>query len=403
MTLAEMRAQTTVGRLAPLAAGALVMGSGSLVIAGIVDLIATDLGQPVAVVGQLTPAFAIAFAAAAPVLSVVVGRFDRRTVLVWSLAGFAAANALGAVASTFTVLLTSRVLAGFAGAAFTPNAVAVAGLLVPPAARGRAIALVFGGFTLAAVVGVPIGIAIGLSTGWRATLTAVSLLAVMTALLVRIGLPRDIRIPPGDVRGWLAIGRDPRAVVLLATTTVSIAGTYTVFSFIGPVLRPAAGADAGLLVWLLMAFGAAGFVGNLASGRLIDRSGAGRTVALNQAGVVVGLGTLVMARGDLALTLLALVIWGGTVFSINTAQQARLIEHAPDLQAVLLSANSSFLYVGQFLGGTIGGVAVGHSDSLVWLPVIGMIMVVAGLALSCLADRVGPFGRPNGARPSRAT
>jgi predicted MFS family arabinose efflux permease len=374
--------------LAPLTAGALVMGSGSLVIAGILDPIAADLSVPVSLVGQLTPAYAIAFAIAAPILSVLAGRFDRRTVLIASLLGFALASFLGAVAPSFELLLLSRVLAGIAGAAFTPNAVAIGGSLVAPEQRGQAISLVFGGFTLAAVIGVPIGIWLGLHIGWRETLIAVSFLALVAAACIRFGVTSGVTLPAADLRKWNIVLHDRSALLIVATTMFSIAGTYAVFSYIGPFLTPTVGGNPDRLALLLAIFGASGFVGNLISGRLVDGIGASMTVKLNQVGVILGLGVLFLGQGALMPSIVGLIIWGGTVFSINTAQQSRLIAHAPELQGVLLSANASLLYVGQFLGGALGGLAIALLGSgLSDLPVIGITLVILGLLTSVLAEQ----------------
>jgi predicted MFS family arabinose efflux permease len=377
-------------KLAPLTAGALVMGSGSLVIAGILQPIAHDFGVPVSLVGQLTPAYAIAFAIAAPLLSVIVGRFDRRDVLVVSLVAFALASLLGAFSPSFEWLLVSRVFAGVAGAAFTPNAVAIGGSLVSPDKRGQAISLVFGGFTLAAVIGVPLGIWLGLHIGWREMLIAVAIIAALAAALIRFGVPAGITLPPADLRKWQAVLHDKKALLMVATTMFSIAGTYTVFSYIGPFLSPAVNGDADKLAMLLAVFGAAGFVGNLFSGWLVDRIGAPLTVKLNQIGVILGLDVMLAAKGALLPSIIGLIIWGGTVFSINTAQQARLIAHAPTLQGVLLPANASLLYVGQFLGGATGGAAIAFlGNGLADLPLIGAGFVFFGLVASLLAERSG--------------
>ena len=377
-----------IRKLAPLTAGALVMGSGSLVIAGILQPIATDLQVDVPLVGQLTPAYAIAFAVAAPIISVLAGRFDRRSVLITSLLVFALASLLGAVAPTFELLLLSRILAGVAGAAFTPNAVAVGGTLVAPERRGQAISLVFGGFTVAAVIGVPLGIWLGLHIGWRETLMVVAGIAVIAAGLIRYGVPSGVKLPAADLNKWRSLLHDRAAVLMIATTMASIAGTYAVFSYIGPFLSPTVSGNPDQLALLLAAFGGAGFVGNLISGRLVDRIGAPLTVKLNQIGVIIGLAVLVLAHGALLPSLIGLIIWGGTVFSINTAQQSRLIAHAPALQGVLLPANASMLYVGQFLGGAIGGGAIAtHAIDLAGLPVIGIIFLIVGFTLSSLAER----------------
>ena len=373
-------------QLIPLTSGALVVGCGSMIVAGILGPIAADLAVPVSLAGQLTPVYAIAFATTAPLISVAAARFCPRTVLVAGLLGVALANALGAIAPTFEVLMLARVIGGAGAAAFTPNAVAVAATLSAPERRGAAIALVFGGFSLAAVFGVPVGIWVGLHVGWRETLALISVLALLAALYVGIAVPVAIKLPAADVTKWTGIVRDRRAMLLLAATMFSVAGAYAVFSFVGPVLASAAGDSPDRLALLLMLFGGAGFLGTFAAGRLIDRIGPVTTVTVNQFAAVAGLALLFAAQGTLMLTVAALIVWGGALNSITTAQQARLIAHAPALQGVLLPANASLVCAGQFLGGSIGG-AVVAVRGLTLLPLIGIALVAIGLAVSLYAER----------------
>jgi predicted MFS family arabinose efflux permease len=119
-------------------------------------------------------------------------------------------------------------------------------------------------------------------------------------------------------------------------------------------------------------------------------------VKLNQLGVVLGLAILFSANGNLVMTIAGLLFWGVTVFSINTAQQAQLISHAPALQAVLLPLKGSLLYIGQFLGGVLGSLAlVLSSNGLASLPIVGatLLAIGIGIGLSILAEpraKVGP-------------
>ena len=318
----------------------------------------------------------------------LAGRFDRRSVQIASLLVFAVASLLGALAPNFELLLLSRVLGSIAGAAFTPNAVAIGGILVPPEKRGPAIYLVFGGFTRAAVIGVPPGIWQGLHIGWRETLMMVAGAAVVAAALIRFGVPSGVKLPSADIKKWAMILHDDQTVVMMVTTMFSIAGTYAVFSYIGPFLSPTVAENPDHLALLLAVFGAAGFVGNLVSGRLVDRFGAALMVKLNQIGVIIGLASLVLAHGALVPTMLGLIIWGGTVFSINSAQQARLIGHALALQSVLLPVNASLLYIGQFIGGAVGGAMISTLDAgLGELPIVGIALVVMGLIASIILNR----------------
>jgi predicted MFS family arabinose efflux permease len=370
-------------KLWSLTSGALAMGTGSLVIAGVLGPVAEEMHVSTALAGQLVSIFAIAFAVGAPLASLLLARWCRRHVLLLGLGLFGVAALMGALAPSFGWLLASRLLAGLGAAIFTPNATAVAARLVPPEQRGRAIATVFGGFTLASVFGVPLGTWLGLHVGWRETLGLVVALSAVATTWVAISIRGRIELPPADLRSWLTIGRDRQALTMLATTGVAIAGTYTVFSYIGPFLAQHAHVGGDGVAALLMLFGAAGVVGNAVSGRLVDRLGAQRVVLANLTLVVSGLVLLALPYGGMAVTALGLALWGGGVFAVNASQQARLLAHAPALSGAMLPANASVLYIGQALGGATGAIALGSNaaSGIAWLPAIGVGFVLAAAAL----------------------
>ena len=132
-----------------LAAGAFAVGTDAFVIAGILPAVAHGTGVSVRWAGALMTGFALTYAVAAPVLSVTFSRLPRRGLLVAALTGFAVTNALAAAAPSFALLMAARVLAAVAAALFTPTASALAAELAPPGRRGRALAAVAIGLTLA--------------------------------------------------------------------------------------------------------------------------------------------------------------------------------------------------------------------------------------------------------------
>jgi predicted MFS family arabinose efflux permease len=365
--------------------GNLVIGSGSLVIAGILSPVSQELGVSVATAGQLTTAYALAFAIGAPLASFVFGAWCRKRVLMLGLALFALASLMGALAPSYGVLLASRLLAGVAAAMVSPTAAAVAAMLSAPEQRGRAIATVFGGFTLATVFGVPLGSYLGLHLGWRETLAGMAAASALMTLVIAYVLPNHLQLPRVDLRGWLALGRDSRVLTMLAVSLTQIAGTYAVFSFIGPFLAAQMNASADQIALVLMLFGAAGFIGNWFSGRWIDKLGAAFIANINIAGVMAGLLLIALSNGAVLWMLVGVAIWGGSVFSINTAQQARLVEHAPQSIGALLPANSSVLFAGQAMGGVAGGIALSWGEQTALfasLPWLGLVFAAVALLLS---------------------
>jgi predicted MFS family arabinose efflux permease len=155
-----------------LAVAAFAIGTEAFVIAGLLPVIASDLQISMAATGQLVTAYALTYAVGSPILAVTFNNLDRRTVMTLALCCFIAGNLLAVVAASFAMLLMSRMLMALGAGLCMPTALAVAVAIASPERRGRAIALVISGLTVATVLGVPLGTWIGNHYGWRATFVA---------------------------------------------------------------------------------------------------------------------------------------------------------------------------------------------------------------------------------------
>lgn len=373
-------------RLYYLTLGNVFIGTGTMVMSGILAPISQDLGITVSAAGQVTTVYALAFALGAPVMAVLTGSVDRAKVLTAALVAFAASAVLSALAPSYAVLMVARVLGGLAAALFSPTAVAVAASLVPPEQRGRAIALVFGGMTIASVLGVPVGTWVGLAIGWREMLAGLGLLSLAAAAALWWGVPKGLTLPSASLSRWGIALRQPSVGLLLGVTIFQIGGSFVLFAFFGPYLAEVTGLAADGIAGMLFVFGLASLVGNFAAGWAVDRFGAGPVthgaVALTALSLIALMGT----PGNVVTAGLAITLWGATVFGINTAQQARLVEAAPDFATVVLPANSSILFAGQALGAALGGLVLTWGGLAV-LPLVGGLVVLVALALSLWAAR----------------
>lgn len=373
-------------RLLYLTLGNVFIGTGAMVMTGILGPVAADLDVSVSAAGQVTTAYAMAFALGAPVIAALSGSLDRKILLSFALFGFALSSLLSAFAPNYTTLMAARVFGGLCAAAFSPTAVAVAASLVPPAQRGRAIALVFGGMTIASVLGVPLGTWVGLAVGWREMLAGLGLLSLAALAALWIGMPAGLHLPPATLSRWGQALRLPVVRLLLGVTLFQIGGSFVIFAFFGPYLAEVTGLSGDGIAMMLFVFGLSSLIGNFVAGWAVDRVGAPRVthgaIALTALSIFALLGTTgaPLAAGA------AIILWGATVFGINTAQQARLVEAAPELSTVLLPANSSILFAGQALGTVLGGaVLLGGGPAL--LPLAGGGVVLIALALSLAAAR----------------
>jgi len=162
-----------------LALGTLAIGTEGFMIAGLLPDISADLGVSIQAAGQLVTVFALTYAISSPVLTALTGNFDRRRLLAVAMGAFAAANVVAFEASGYWGLLGARMLLALAAGVFVPAANALASTLVPPRFRGRALAVVNGGTTIAIALGVPLGALVGDRFGWRTTFAGVAMIATL--------------------------------------------------------------------------------------------------------------------------------------------------------------------------------------------------------------------------------
>ena len=156
-------------RLLVLALGTFAIGTGSFVFAGLLGDVAEDLSVSLSNAGQLITLYAIVYAVGSPVLVTLTDAVTRRWLLIFSLTVFAGANVAAVMLSSFGPLLASRVVAACAAAVFTPTTAVVAASMAAPEKRGRALATVTGGLTIAFAFEIPLGTLVGEYFGWRAS------------------------------------------------------------------------------------------------------------------------------------------------------------------------------------------------------------------------------------------
>ena len=365
--------------------GNFVIGTGVMVVPGTLNDIATSLTVSGPVAGQLITAAAAMMCMGAPLLASVVAGWDRRRLLALTMLWYALFLGLSALMPDFTSLMVVRVLAVIAPAIFTPQAAACIGLLVTPEQRGRAITFVFLGWSVASVVGVPMGAWIGGTLGWRAAFGVVALLSAISAAWVWHSLPNGIKPPAFSRAAWGETLQSRALMLCVAVTLLYSAGQFILFSYFAPYFKVHLQVTPVELSVLFACFGACGLLGNVLMSRHIDRIGAPRAVMWAVASMALSL--LVWPLADtLAVAALICVPWGLGCFASNSAQQARLVGIAPLLASGSIALNSAAMYAGQALGAGSGGwlIAHGQMDALHWFGLTGLL---AAMAMSWWATR----------------
>lgn len=363
--------------------GNFVIGTGVMVVPATLNELSSSLQVTVATAGQLISASAVVMCVGAPLLAALVAGWDRRRLLALSMLWFGALHFLSALMPSFIALLPVRMLAVIAAAVFTPQAAACVGLLVPVAQRGRAITFVFLGWSVASVLGMPMGAFVGGMFGWGSAFAMVGVLGLAGAFWVWRAMPDGIKPAALTLADWRETLRSPALMLCIAVTVLFSAGQFVLFSYFAPYYKQAIGITPVQLSLLFVWFGAFGFIGNMLMSRHIERIGAHRGVMIATGSMALSL--LVWPLGtSLALAALVSVPWALGCFSSNSAQQARLVGIAPALAAGSIALNSSAIYAGQALGAASGGALIAR-DRMGMLHWAGFALLLLAMAASAWA------------------
>jgi predicted MFS family arabinose efflux permease len=374
--------------LLALALGTFAVGTEGFMIAAILPAISNSLEVGLPAVGQLVTAFTLVYAVSSPLLTAMTAAHSRKGLLMGSLGAFVVANLIAAAAPSYWTLMGARVLLAISAGLYVPNATALAGTLVHPSVRGRALALVNGGITVAVALGVPAGAYVGTHLGWRFTFVGVAVLSVLALGVLAIGLPHKMGTSSAArLVERLAVIKEPLVLPVLLVTAIWASGAYTVYTYISPFLTASAGLSpesAGLMITFV---GVAAMIGVALGGIANDRYGARAVQAVTLPLMALAFTGLTLSAFALRPTPLFtlipfLVLWGLSAWGFFPAQQHRLIAVAgAQHSAIALSLNASFMYAGFALGAALGSIVISVA-SVLWVGIAGAICVAAAALLS---------------------
>ncbi len=369
-----------------LMAGNFVIGTGVMVVPGTLVDISASLGISIPQAGQLITAAAILMGVGAPLFATIVAGWDRRRLLTLSLLWYALLLGLCALAPNYAALLPLRVLAVISPAIFTPQAAASVGLLVSPAQRGRAVTFVFLGWSVASVMGLPLSAWIGNGLGWRWAFVMVAVMALISAFWVWRAMPNGIRPAALSRKSWGTTLGSTALMMAVGVTLLMSFAQFVLFSYFAPYLVQTLGMGGGALSLMFLWFGAFGLLGNVMLSRHIDQVGAPRAALLMMGAIALSLLLWPLGRLGVWQQALVLVPWGIGCFAANSAQQARLVNQAPELASATVALNTSAMYAGQGLGAALGGVMIAQGQML-RLHEIGLVLMGLAMGLSVWAAR----------------
>jgi len=370
--------------LLALFAAAFAIGTSEFVIAGILPAVSTDLSISIPTAALLVSLYALGVAVGGPLLATFTGRYPKKLLLLIYVGVFVVGYAFCAVAPSFTALLVARILIALIHGAYFGTAMVVATAVVDERRRGFAVALILSGLTVANIIGVPIGTAIGTAFGWRMTFWAVSGLGVVAFALITLLVPSTGTgdTPHGNFAAELKVLTREPVYSSIAVIIVQTVGQFALFTYISPLLTTVSGIDIHVVPWLLLLFGVGSTIGVLTGGRLADWKLMASLTGILALQVVIYLlmvlpiVTMPWVMGGLVL------VWGALGFAFGAPAQTRILNNTRDAPLLASSLIPSSFNVAMAFGAWFGGTLIDHGSSYAVLPWIGVVSAALATAIS---------------------
>ena len=373
------------GLLWLLALANFTVGMGAFMVIGVLSPIALAFAVDKAHAGGLMTVYAAVYAVCSPLLIASTGRFDRRVMLMVGLCLFGLGALVAMTALQFNQLLVGRAVMALGGGIVSPVAAAVGVALSGAGRQGKALAIVFGGLTMAQVVGVPAGAWLGYAYGWQFGFGVVLALSLVAMLAIALMLPAAIAVPRASLALLGQVLRSGRLMAALAFTTFFLGALYVVFTFMSAILETQYGLGRDGVTVMLVIFGLGAVVGNSAGGWATDRWGSVRSLLVLCALQCVLLPLMTLWVWPLALMAVLTAVWSVCAWGFMVPQQARLASMSAALLPVVFALNASAIYIGASFGSALGGLALKTSGVGSLGPVAVLPMAVAAVTLWLVA------------------
>ncbi|GAA2155294.1 Cmx/CmrA family chloramphenicol efflux MFS transporter [Actinomadura napierensis] len=373
-------------------------GTSEFMLSGLLPGIAAGLHVSVPAAGLLTSAFAIGMAVGAPAMALLARGRPRRRALLAFLCAFIAVHVIGAVTTSYAVLLTTRVAAALANAGFWAVALAAAVALVPPDARARATSVVVGGVTVACVAGVPAGALLGEHLGWRSAFWAVALVSLPAVAAIARTIPDD-RSPAAGTANELRVLTSRPLLLTLAMNALFQGATFCTFTYLAPLATHVTGLRTAWVPALLALFGLGSFAGVTIGGRIADTHPRILTIA-GMTALAAGWTALALTAGSPAAAVPLVFVQGMLAFGTGPALITRVLHLAADAPALAGGLTTAAFNVGATIGPWLGGLAIGAGlgyRSPAW---VSALLMAGALATAAFALRVrsAPAATPSPTR-----
>lgn len=365
-----------------------MLGMSEFIVVGILPDIAADLKISEVTVGNLVSLFAFVYAPVTPLGSALSARFPRFATHLTLIGIFLAGNILCAFAPNYAVLVVARIMIALVSGTLVAVAMTYAPDVTTDRFRTKFIAWVFSGFSIASVVGVPVGTWVANTFGWRWAFHMINVLTIVLIIGMVMVLPRNSHIVKIGFLPQFRLFFDRRIQLGVLDVVCGAAASYVFYTYLTPIMRDEVHVPEQYLSVGLVIFGAACLWSNLYGGKLADR---GRGVEplthirpIYCAHAVL-MASLVVAHWVPVYGALLLVVLGMFMYLQNSASQVLYMDVAsqshPGSLNLAASLNSMSFNIGIAIGSAVGGLINGHFG-LMWLGPVGALFLVCAIAIT---------------------
>lgn len=373
-----------------LIASSFMLGMSEFIMVGILPDIAVGLKVSEVTVGNLVSLFAFVYAPVTPLGSALSARFPRFATHMTLIGVFLAGNLLCAFAPNYAVLVVARIMIALVSGTLVAVAMTYAPDVTTDKFRTKFIAWVFSGFSIASVVGVPVGTWVANTFGWRWAFHIINVLTIVLIVGMVVALPRNSHIVKIGFLPQFRLFFDRRIQLGVLTVVFGAAASYVFYTYLTPIMRDEVHVPEQYLSVGLVIFGAACLWSNLYGGKLADR---GRGVEplthirpIYCAHAVL-MASLVVAHWVPVYGALLLVVLGMFMYLQNSASQVLYMDVAsqshPGSLNLAASLNSMSFNIGIAIGSAVGGLVNGHFG-LTWLGPVGALFLLCAIATTTM-------------------
>ena len=372
--------------LLALALSAFAIGTTEFVIMGLLPNVAGDLNVSIPSAGWLISGYALGVAIGAPIMAVLTAKLPRKNTLLLLMGIFIFGNVMCALSYSYGFLMLARVITALCHGAFFGIGSVVAANLVPANKRASAVALMFTGLTLANVLGVPLGTALGQEAGWRSTFWAVTVIGVVALIgLIRF-LPAKRDEEKLDMRAELAALKGAGIWLSLSMTALFAASMFTLFTYVAPLLGDVTGVSPKGVTWTLLLIGLGLTVGNIIGGKLADKRLAATLIGVFISMAVVST-ALTWTSVAVIPTEITLFLWATASFAAVPALQINVVTFGKAAPNLVSTLNIGAFNIGNALGAWVGGSVIAHGFGLTSVPLAAAALAILALVVTLITFR----------------